>query len=774
MRKLIKIINKVFKSFCFIYAFIFSFLVIYSYNALTNIEPKELEILKDEVKSQIFDSSNRLIEDYNQNEKTQVKYDELPKHLIQALISIEDRNFFNHDGIDFQSIYRSLLNNLTSSSRQGGSTLTQQVIKNLILNSEISLSRKIQEAYLALEFEKMHTKEEILELYFNRIYFEPTIPGIKYAAKRFFNKDVSLLNIQESALLVGLVKSPSQYSPFKYIDKANERKNIVLKAMYEEQYISQYEYQSLIKIHAKNFVIEKGENYKEKDFKFQSYLDVVYKEVKRITGHSVFDKPYKVYTYLDSSLQSHLDKIANGEIINFQDDITQISSCVIDNKTGGVISLIGGRFYDGMKLYNRAYDMNRQPASTLKPILTYALAFQYLNYNEYTLIKDEPYYYPNTSISVQNADKKYLGYISITDAIGYSRNTSTLYTIENVIKKIGIKKVEEYFSKIGLMDQGEFTLPYAIGGMKYGVSPINLASAYSLIPRGGEYIKPSVISKIEDLTTHKIIYDHENELKSKVLDKETCYLITSTLENVRNNNYLNINQAFPANIRCVGKTGTNAYDDNTIRAFNYPSNADKDSWFVGYSKNYTIASWTGFDEPKKESKTYFTYNDERRKYSKYQFKSIMANLELDNQKIMEMPSTMTKQDVVFIKDKMYLPNEYVPKNLIKTVSIKTSNLVFEVLPIPKLYKPKEESIISIDNELYIKLNQIESDDFEYIFGKLNYKVEYKDIMNNQYEKNFENNEFFLPIYEPYYEIKIYLTYKNSSQLISEPLIIDML
>ncbi len=774
MRKLIKIINKVFKSFCFIYAFIFSFLVIYSYNALTNIEPKELEILKDEVKSQIFDSSNRLIEDYNQNEKTQVKYDELPKHLIQALISIEDRNFFNHDGIDFQSIYRSLLNNLTSSSRQGGSTLTQQVIKNLILNSEISLSRKIQEAYLALEFEKMHTKEEILELYFNRIYFEPTIPGIKYAAKRFFNKDVSLLNIQESALLVGLVKSPSQYSPFKYIDKANERKNIVLKAMYEEQYISQYEYQSLIKIHAKNFVIEKGENYKEKDFKFQSYLDVVYKEVKRITGHSVFDKPYKVYTYLDSSLQSHLDKIANGEIINFQDDITQISSCVIDNKTGGVISLIGGRFYDGMKLYNRAYDMNRQPASTLKPILTYALAFQYLNYNEYTLIKDEPYYYPNTSISVQNADKKYLGYISITDAIGYSRNTSTLYTIENVIKKIGIKKVEEYFSKIGLMDQGEFTLPYAIGGMKYGVSPINLASAYSLIPRGGEYIKPSVISKIEDLTTHKIIYDHENELKSKVLDKETCYLITSTLENVRNNNYLNINQAFPANIRCVGKTGTNAYDDNTIRAFNYPSNADKDSWFVGYSKNYTVASWTGFDEPKKESKTYFTYNDERRKYSKYQFKSIMANLELDNQKIMEMPSTMTKQDVVFIKDKMYLPNEYVPKNLIKTVSIKTSNLVYEVLPIPKLYKPKDESIISIDNELYIKLNQIESDDFEYIFGKLNYKVEYKDIMNNQYEKNFENNEFFLPIYEPFYEIKIYLTYKNSSQLISEPLIIDML
>lgn len=229
MRKILYYLNKTFYIFCIIYFIIFTCIIAFFSYSINTIESKEIEAMKQNRATLIYDSSNRLIEDFNNDEYNNVTYKELPPHLVNALISIEDRDFFHHEGVDYSSIIRSFFNNLTSSSRQGGSTITQQLVKNLLLNSDISYKRKIQEVYLSYELEKNYTKEEILELYFNRIYFEATTPGIKYAAHRFFNKDVKLLNLAESALLVGLVKSPSLYSPFKYIDKANERKNVVLK-----------------------------------------------------------------------------------------------------------------------------------------------------------------------------------------------------------------------------------------------------------------------------------------------------------------------------------------------------------------------------------------------------------------------------------------------------------------------------------------------------------------------------------------------------------------
>lgn len=762
-----KILRKSLVIFFFIYALIFASFTFYIGSAIKSIDAKELETIVTPLHSSIYDSTNHLIENINEKENRQIHFNEVPKNLINALISIEDNTFFTHEGIDYKGVLRSILHNLTSSSRQGGSTLTQQLVKNLLLTNEISLKRKVQEAYLAYELEQNYTKEEILELYLNRIYFDATVPGISYAAKRFFNKDVSSLTLPECALLVGLVKSPSIYSPFKYPARAQERKNIVLLSMLNNNYISFLDYEVASKINVEDMVIFKGSNILEENYQYQAYLDIVYDEVKRITGFSLYDRPMEIKTYLDTTLQSYLDGIQDGTNFSFEDDITQVASAIIDNLSLGVIGVIGGRNYDGMRLYNRAYHMKRQPASTMKPIFTYALAMEYLDYHEYTMIKDEPYTYPNTNITVSNADKKYLGDISVTDALGYSRNTSTLYTLENVEKKIGRQKIIDYLNDIGLDDGGNFSYPYAIGGMTYGVSPINLASSYAILPRNGLYKAPSVIKSIKFLDTNEIVYDHENIEEKQVLSKESCYLITSCLQNVRNKNYLNINMAFPNNVNCVGKTGTNAYDSKIINTYHYPKNADRDSWFAGYSKNYSVVTWTGFDEPKMDQKTYFGSGDLRRSYSKKLFKLIMEQLENKKEAILSLPDSMIKQEVISTKDGTYLANEYVPKNFLTTVTRKKGHEIKEVLPLPTFSSLEYINIYALDKDLICSFEEINDDVYSTFYGKKGYKIDYQDIEGNTWSKFITSNECILPLESDLYEIKITETYEKNNILHGE-------
>ncbi len=771
MKKLLRITNKIFFTLCILTFLAFSGTTVYFCYAINTINQKELEQLETPKSTKIYDETNHLIEDFGNKQNSVVKYNQLPKDLINALISIEDQSFFEHKGVDFKGVVRSIVNNITTTSRQGGSTITQQLVKNLILTNEVSLKRKIQEAYLAYQLEEKYSKEEILELYFNRIYFDATQPGVSYAAYRFFNKDVENLSLVECALLAGLVKSPSLYSPFKYQDKANERKNVVLKRMLDLNYITNFEYDVAFSIHVKDFVIEKGSTFQEKTFKYQAYLDVVYEEAKNITSYSPFDKAMKIETYLDTSLQTYIDNIQKGINFEYVDDLVQIASCVIDNNSLGVKAMLGGRNYNGMRLYNRAYDMKRQPASTMKPIFTYALAMEYLNYHEYSYIEDKPYTYKGTNITVQNADKKYLGEISLTEALGYSRNTSTLYTLEKVISKVGEGKVIDYLKSINLMDDGVFALPYAIGGMRHGVSPFQLCNAYSVLANLGLYKKASTIKKITFLDTNEVVYDHEKLESNRVLSKEASYLITSTLSNVRKGNYLNINAAFPSDINCIGKTGTNAYDNNVIKNYSFPNNADRDVWFAGYSKNYSIVTWAGFDEPIKGKKTYFTYNDKRRKYPKMLFKELMSRCENKNTSF-EMPDTLVKQNVIVTKNGTFLPNTYIPSSFLKTITVRKDKTIKNVLEAPSFNNELTPKTLYLNDELFISLNEVQQDIYVDFFGTKGYYVTYHDLDFNSFTYFFETNEFFIPLYNEIFAIEIIETYKDNQKIHSSPYIIS--
>lgn len=761
-----KIFKNIIFSFCLIFIFLISGLSIYSFFAIKDLTSPQINRIDEKVYTKIYDNSSRLIETLGENKNKFVSYDELPPLLIKALISIEDNEFFYHNGINYNRIIKSLFNNIFSSSKQGGSTITQQLVKNLVLTNEQTLKRKIQEAYLASLLEQKLTKEEIIEFYFNEIYFEPTIPGISYAAKRFFNKEVSLLSLPECALLVGLVKSPSYYNPFNHPTRANERKNLVLLTMKKNNYITLEQYNNAIKKDVSSFIIEKGSFYQKENYAYQAYLDIVYSEIKKLTSLNPFSIPLEIETYLDTSLQSYLDNIQKGSNFKFIDDNQQIASCIINNNDASILGVIGGRNYDGMLLYNRAYQMLRQPASTMKPIFTYLLAIEYLSFNEYTLIEDKPYTYKNTNITVQNADKKYLGMIPLVEAIGYSRNTSTLYTLEKVINKIGQEKCIDYLKNINLMDEGEFALPYAIGGMKYGVSLVNLAGAYSLLPRNGNYLTPSTIKKIKRLDTNEIIYQRDLNGK-QVISKEASYIMTSTLKKVMDNNYYNIAYTRPNNLIIAGKTGTNAYDEVVIKKYHYPSYADRDIWFCGYSKNYTIATWTGFDEPKENNKNYFGHNDQRRLVCKDIFKLCINKLEIKNNPFNEL-SSINKVNIVKNVPGNYLPNELISKENIVQASFKKGEEPKQVLPLPYFKKIENPNIILFNNKLEININYPLEDDelYQYLFGKRIFLVTYEDE-NNLKTFSFDTNSFSIDLLSLTCSVTIVETFENNTKISGE-------
>lgn len=744
---------------------------IYFYQSVKDLKEPTIQVIKEKEYSKIYDNSSNLIETLGENKKIYISYDQLPTTLINALISIEDNEFFYHNGVNYNRILKSLFNNIFSNSIQGGSTITQQLIKNLVLTNEQTLKRKIQEAFLATKLEQNLTKEEILELYFNEIYFEGSTSGIYYASKKFFSKNVSSLSLPECALLVGLVKSPSYYNPIKHIERAEERKNLVLKSMLNNNYITIEEYNLAIKKHTKD-LLNIYTNEIDETYKYQAYLDIVYEEVEELTGINPFETPLKIETYLDTSLQTYLDSIQNEEIYSFDDEYQQIASAILSNNDSSIIGVIGGRNYRGKMLYNRAYSMLRQPASTLKPIFTYLLAIEYLSYNEYTLVEDKPYTYKNTNTTVQNADKKYLGNIPLVDAIGYSRNTSTLYTLEKVINKIGQEKCVDYLKKINIMDNGVFTYPYAIGGMKYGVSPISLAGSYALLARNGNYLKPSTIKSIKRLDNNQTIYTRDTK-GNQIISEESCSIMTSTLQKVMDKNYYNINYTRPNNYIIAGKTGTNAYDSNTIKELNYPTYADKDVWFCGYSKNYTICSWTGFDKSLKNEKTYFGKNDSRRLIVKDIFKSTIKKLEKENNSF-SYSSNLTKVNIVKNLNNYYLPNELIPSSYIVSASFKKGQEPKETLPLPTFNKIEDVTIIAAENELLIDINQelIKDDLYEPIFGERVYLITYED--ENTLENTFTTSSFCsIPLYSDSFTITITETFKNNNKICGDSFIFEI-
>lgn len=549
--------------------------------------------------SKIYDNQNNLIADLGAEKRINVKTNEIPTDLVNAIVAIEDHRFFNHRGVDFIRIGGAFFSNLRG-GRQGGSTLTQQLIKLTYFStssSDQTLSRKIQEAWLATQLEQKATKQEILTYYINKVYMSNGNYGMQTAARSYYAKDLKDLSLPQVALLAGMPQAPNQYDPYTNPEAALQRRNLVLKEMLDMKSITNEQYESAV-----NTPVTDGLQSLTGSSNYPAYMDNYLKEViqqvEEETGYNVLTTGMDVYTNVDTAAQKRLWDIYNSdEYVNYPDNELQVASTIIDVTNGKVIAQLGSRHQSSNVSFgtNQAVETNRDWGSTMKPISDYAPAIEYEEYNSTGVtIPDTPYNFPGTNTQINNWDRQYYGNISMVYALQQSRNVTAVRALE----KVGLKKAQKFLSSIGI-DYPEMVYANAISSNtsdssnKYGASSEKMAAAYATFANGGTYYKPQYVNRVvfSDGTTKN--FDTSG---TRVMKEATAYMMTDMLKSV-----ITAGLGYNANISGLyhaGKTGTSNYADNELKKltkdYSYSSIVTPDESFVGYTTQYSMAVWTGY------------------------------------------------------------------------------------------------------------------------------------------------------------------------------------
>ena len=549
--------------------------------------------------SKIYDNQNNLIADLGAEKRINVKTNEIPTDLVNAIVAIEDHRFFNHRGVDFIRIGGAFFSNLRG-GRQGGSTLTQQLIKLTYFStssSDQTLSRKIQEAWLATQLEQKATKQEILTYYINKVYMSNGNYGMQTAARSYYAKDLKDLSLPQVALLAGMPQAPNQYDPYTNPEAALQRRNLVLKEMLDMKSITNEQYESAV-----NTPVTDGLQSLTGSSNYPAYMDNYLKEViqqvEEETGYNVLTTGMDVYTNVDTAAQKRLWDIYNSdEYVNYPDNELQVASTIIDVTNGKVIAQLGSRHQSSNVSFgtNQAVETNRDWGSTMKPISDYAPAIEYEEYNSTGVtIPDTPYNFPGTNTQFYNWDRQYYGNISMVYALQQSRNVPAVRALE----KVGLKKAQKFLSSMGI-DYPEMVYANAISSNtsdssnKYGASSEKMAAAYATFANGGTYYKPQYVNRVvfSDGTTRN--FDTSG---TRVMKETTAYMMTDMLKSVITAG-IGYN-AYISGLYHAGKTGTSNYSDNELKKltkdYSYSSIVTPDESFVGYTTQYSMAVWTGY------------------------------------------------------------------------------------------------------------------------------------------------------------------------------------
>lgn len=568
---IVKIIIKILIGFLLFLIFLFAGFAIYAHICISKLDKTLIQgsdLLKNfQNQLMFFDSEEKALESTSKEGKTVIKLEELPNYLKYAFISIEDKNFYKHNGINLKRIIKSFYDNITSGyAKSGASTISQQLIKNLHLSSKKTLERKIQEAYLTKKLEKNYSKDEILETYLNVIYFGNNTYGIENASKKYFDKNAKDLSLCEAATLAGIIKSPSLYSPIENPKNCLERRNLVLSEMQKDGYISYDEY---LFESQKDLGLILQQSVLNNTPYFKNCLKEA-EEILNLSETEIATSNYKIYTYLDSLSQQNI-------INNLKYTANQLPSyhdfCVlaIDNQTSGVSVYIS----------NTTKTIVRQPGSLIKPILCYAPAFEEGILSPLTPINDEKIEYNNWH--PKNVDGTYEGFISCREALYKSKNIPAIKTLSYV----GIQKAKQYAQKMGInFDETDNHLALALGAMRYGIDIKTLACCYSCFANSGKYENAHFIKKITDQSGNTIY--ELNHIKTEVFSEETSFLINDILKDCAE--FGTAKKLNDLNLPLSAKTGTVGDDSG-----------NSDSWCISYNQKMTICSWVGNLTNKKEN-----------------------------------------------------------------------------------------------------------------------------------------------------------------------------
>ena len=540
----------------------------------------------------IYDDQNRIISRLGAQKREYAKSDQVPDTLKHAVVAIEDRRFYKHHGVDPIRIVGAATANIfgRSAGMQGGSTLTQQLVKLSVFStaaSDRTFKRKAQEAWLAINVERHFSKNQILDFYINKVYMGNGVYGMQTAAQYYYGKDLDELDLSQQALLAGMPQSPSYYNPLADNTKyATQRRNEVLNAMVRSKYISQSQANQA----ASESVTDgldpdhgntSGNGTGVKGKVIDAYVKQVLANLEA-RGYNPYNDGLKVHTNLDLDAQEHLYDAANNTI-SFQGDKVQTGVAVTDPHNGQVVAMLGGR-HTGNVVYglNRAVQTNRSSGSTAKPLMDYGPAIEYLQWPTFKRVEDTKFVYPGTNKVLRDFDNKYKGSMTMRAALVQSRNVPAIRTLQEV----GLKRATDFVNGLGISQKDPYTLQ---SGIALYISPLQVSAAYAAFANGGTYYKPYYISSI---TTQDGNVKQFNPQGKRAMSRATAYMITDMLKGVFNSSEQGSATAAKLDgVNQAGKTGTTDYPSGTGHS------GAMDSWMAGYTKNYSIAVWTGYDHP---------------------------------------------------------------------------------------------------------------------------------------------------------------------------------
>jgi len=542
---------------------------------------------------------------YSDKNRVWVKYNKLPKNLINACIAIEDKRFEEHQGVDWYTTIKACIKMFLGSGSAGGSTITQQLIKNITGEEQVTVRRKLVEIFRALEFEKSHTKTEILEDYMNIIYLGEKCYGVQSAAQVYFGKNVEDLDLAECASLIGITNNPSLYDPYINPDNNKERQQLILSEMLKQGKITQAEYdaaaaEKLVFQNASSETTDTGDGEYYSYFVDQVIRDVV-NDLCDKTGYDydivykmVMTGGYSIYCTMNPDVQAAVDEIyenLNNVPKTASSQQLQSGIVIVDNESGDVVAVSGGvGKKEGSLTLNRATQSLLSPGSTIKPISVYAPALETGIITPATVYDDTPYSFTDTNYWPKNSDSTYRGLVSVKEAVAESLNTVAVKIAAQLTpdfcysfakEKMGLSTlISEYVSSDGTKYSDVDLAPMAMGGLTNGVTVRAMTAAYAAFADEGVYREARTYTKVMDSTGKNVILDNTQE--SHVAMKDiTAWYITDMLKNAVTNGTGTAAQL--SGMTVAGKTGT--------------TTSDFDRWFAGYTPYYTGVVWCGYNDP---------------------------------------------------------------------------------------------------------------------------------------------------------------------------------
>lgn len=512
---------------------------------------------------------------YNRQNRVYIPLEDIPLFVRNAFIAVEDTRFYEHNGVDIIRTIGAVFHSIQGGgSISATSSISQQLVRNTNLTNARTMSRKLQEAVMAIKLEQVYTKDEILEMYLNYIPFGHGAFGIEAAAKVYFGTTTSKLTVAQGAMLAGVIKAPSHYAPHLNMEKSVKRRNLILTLMEEQGFITQ---QQKKKAQAEIVVLSE-----EPKFEYGYFADMVLSEAQQILSadsEELLSSGYRIYTTLDPQMQKELEALFEDPK-NFpggaeDGNICQAALCVLDSATSEIRAVMGGRSYETRRGLNRALNMKRQPGSAIKPVIVYAPAIEKLGYSTTTLVLDEKGdfngYMPKDFSDV------YKGWVTLRTALAESLNLPAVRTL----KDVGVETAKLYASSVGIpFEDEDVGLTLALGGFTTGVSPLALCNSFTPFANGGYYSYPSCISRIED-SSGDVVYSRP-VTKTNVLSKETAFLITSMLKSAATTG--TARRLGIEGVPLAAKTGTAGTDSG-----------NRDAWTIAYNPEYTVCCWMGFD-----------------------------------------------------------------------------------------------------------------------------------------------------------------------------------